>query len=127
MSGAEDLSKLAQLMLNKGSYGKWRFFSQETYEKLMPRDLRKENPKIAVNDTWFFCWYGVGIHPFYKPSEDKNAMQYYGHGASSGAVFKFDPKHQMFIVQARDDNKSAKINGEYQAKLDRLVWDSVAK
>ena len=126
-AGAADLAKLAQLLLNKGSYGKWRFFSPETYEKLMPRDIRGDNPDIRMTTTWFFGRYGVGIHPFRAPSDDPEAVQYYGHGSATFTVFGFDPKYQTFIVQARDDNAKPELNEEYRKKLEDLVWASIEK
>ena len=126
-AGAADLAKLAQLLLNRGSYGNWRFFSPETYEKLMPRDIRADNPGIRMSSTWFFGRYGVGIHPFRAPSDDPGAVQYYGHGSASFTVFGFDPEYQTFIVQARDDNAAPEINAEYRKKLEDLVWSSVEK
>lgn len=127
VASADDLAKLAQLMINQGSYGKWKFFSPETYQAMMPRDIKADNPGIKMTTTWFFGWYGVGIHPFRRPEAGEDPVQYYGHGAASFTVFEFDPKYKTLIVQARDDNKNGAVNSQYRAKLENLVWESVVR
>ncbi|MEA4863531.1 MAG: serine hydrolase domain-containing protein [Victivallaceae bacterium] len=127
VASADDLAKLAQLMLNKGSYGKWKFFSPETYEQMMPRDIKADNPGIKMTTTWFFGWYGTGIHPFRKPEAGDDPVAYYGHGAASFTLFEFDPKYKTMIVQSRDENKNGTVNNEYRAKLEDLVWSSVVR
>ncbi len=120
LASADDLAKLAQLLLNRGSYGKWQFFEPKTYELLMPRNLAEDNPGTSIEG-----YYGVGIQPFWPPAAGEDDIVYYGHGAASGTVFSFDPKYQTMVIQARDENSEA--NDEYRKKLEQLVWDSVAR
>ncbi len=127
VASTEDLAKLAQMMLNKGSYGKWKFFSAETYKLLMPRNLMPDNPDIKMTTTWFFGWYGVGIHPFYPPVENQETVQYYGHGSATASVLDFDPKYQTLITQARNANEKPELNDKYRKQLEQTVWDAIEK
>ena len=123
---AMDMAKLAQLLLNKGAYGKWRFFSKDTYKAIMPRDLSKDNPGLKLTTTWAFGHYGVGIHPFSDPSGDPDGPIYYGHGSATYSVFLFDPVHQTMIIQARNSNRTPEINDKFRYRIEELVWNSVA-
>ena len=51
-STAYDLSLLAQMVLNKGSYGGKQYFSENTYEKILCRTIMlKYCPMIPQKDT----------------------------------------------------------------------------
>lgn len=126
VAGAMDMAKLAQLLLNKGAYGKWRFFSPNTYNDMMPRDLLKDNPGLKLTTTWFYGHYGVGIHPFSNPSGESNKPIYYGHGSATYSVFLFDPVHQTMIIQARNSNRTPEINDKFRYRIEELVWKSIA-
>lgn len=126
VAGAMDMAKLAQLLLNKGAYGKWRFFSPNTYNDMMPRDLLKDNPGLKLTTTWFYGHYGVGIHPFSNPSGESDKPIYYGHGSATYSVFLFDPVHQTMIIQARNSNRTPEINDKFRYRIEELVWKSIA-
>ncbi len=126
VAGAMDMAKLAQLLLNKGTYGKWRFFSPNTYNDMMPRDLLKDNPGLKLTTTWFYGHYGVGIHPFSNPSGESDKPIYYGHGSATYSVFLFDPVHQTMIIQARNSNRTPEINDKFRYRIEELVWKSIA-
>ena len=126
VAGAMDMAKLAQLLLNKGAYGKWRFFSPNTYNDMMPRDLLKDNPGLKLTTTWFYGHYGVGIHPFSNPSGESNKPIYYGHGSATYSVFLFEPVHQTMIIQARNSNRTPEINDKFRYRIEELVWKSIA-
>jgi len=119
-ASAMDLAKIAQLLLNKGSYGKWRFFSPETYNEIMPRDLAADTPGLNILSNWFFGCYGAGIHPF-RPDEN---VEYFGHGSATFTLCLFDPVRQTMIVQARNENASPEVNDRYRDKLEQLVWNA---
>ncbi len=54
-STAGDMARLGQLLLNKGSYGKYRYFSPETFEQLTPKALHQFYPDIKETE------WGIGI------------------------------------------------------------------
>lgn len=108
MSTAEDMARVAQLMLNKGSYGDLEFFSPEIFEQLLPLSLRElygidtdEHRGIGLE------WWLQQLHPDADRgdvSADKTILsrRVVGHGAGSGAVFGVDLDNELVIVQVRE-------------------------
>lgn len=88
-----DMAKLGQMILNKGAYGDMRFFSEETYAKVLPKRLTE-----SLGEDTKVVW-GIGITPM--PAEGLSE-QTFGHGAASAAIFRIDPVKGHVIVQTRD-------------------------
>lgn len=100
-----DLAKLAQMLLQRGSYGEHVLFAPENFEKFLPRDLSRINPKLERR-------WGLGAAPL---SGHGLSEQAFGHEAASGAIFRIDPAHELIIVSARD-RTGAKYE-DYAARL----------
>ena len=110
-SSAEDTAKLAQLLLNKGTYGDRVFFSGETFERLLPRQLGEYYPDLYYPELDLEV--GIGLtfmradHPNAGEGEipaDKTLMSKntFGHDAASKAVFRVDPDNEIVVVQVRN-------------------------
>ncbi|MEA4862363.1 MAG: serine hydrolase domain-containing protein [Victivallaceae bacterium] len=108
-ASTDDLAIFAQLMLNKGSYGDWKFFSEDTYRKMLPVELKDYFPKTKEKRQW-----GMGL-TYYGPKVD-GMERVLGHGSATGCLFLFNPDAQAFIVQAR-----AKRGDKYQEYSDKVV------
>ena len=110
-SSAEDTAKLAQLLLNKGTYGDRVFFSGETFERLLPRQLGEYYPdlyypeldlEVGIGLTFMRADHpnaGEGEIPADKTLLSKNT---FGHDAASKAVFRVDPDNEIVVVQVRN-------------------------
>lgn len=87
-----DIARVGQMLLNRGSYGQYCFFSEETFEKMMPVKLDKLVPGLdlewGIGATW--CG-GSGL-----------SKKTFGHGAASGAILRIDPEHELVIVSTRN-------------------------
>jgi len=105
-STAEDLARIGQLLLNKGSYGELEFFSPETFEKLLPQPLSRFYPKIKPE-------WGIGLvwmrqrHPKAGENDvpaDKTVLSrnVIGHGAASSAILRVDLDNDLVITQTRN-------------------------
>ena len=91
-STAYDLAKVGQLLLNGGSYGNLQFFSPETLEKILPKDLNEFYP--GVNRKW-----GIGIN-----HQDRNGLiskNIIGHGSATSNTFWVSLEHDLVITQTR--------------------------
>ena len=91
-STAWDMAKVAQLLLNEGSYGDRQFFLPETFQKILPKDLNEIYP--GVNKKW-----GIGIN-----YQDHNAIisdRILGHGSATSNTFWVDREHDLLITQSR--------------------------
>ncbi len=101
-STAHDLAKVAQMILNKGSYGNLQFFSEETYEKLIPADLDQFYPDLR--QKW-----GIGftVMDWKVKDEDTDQERFLvsegiiGHGSATASIFWIIPRHNMIITQSR--------------------------
>jgi len=104
-STAYDMAVVGQMLLNKGAYGKLRFFSEETYEALLPLDLEIFYPEIK-NKVW-----GIGITPTnrYLKNEDsgekRNILSDHivGHGSATSSILNVDLENGIVVSQSRMD------------------------
>lgn len=104
-SNAGELARIGQMLLNKGTYGEIRFFSPETYEKILPKKLNKFYP--AIKQEW-----GVGITWMrqQRPQSDRTpsaagrfilSKNMFGHGSATSAILRIDPDNKLVIAQTR--------------------------
>lgn len=108
-----DMAKLGQMLLNKGAYGNMRFFSQTTYEKMLPRPLSEFWP--AIGDVQW----GIGTVFIKGPGLSNSA---FGHGAASCATFIVDPENQLVISMTR--NTAGPLFQKYQPKFIELITNA---
>ena len=98
---AIDLARFGQMLLNRGVYNGYRFFSEESYAKMLPARLANSNRR-----------WGIGTSPMDGHGLSESA---FGHGAASGAVFRIDPKNDLIIISAR--NRIGKSHDEFENRL----------
>ena len=88
-----DMARIGQMLLNKGAYGKQRFFSEKTFEQMLPQRLTKvlgpDTEAVRGIGTSLFDQEGLGAGTF-------------AHGAASGATLRIDPVNDLVIVMTRD-------------------------
>ncbi len=87
-----DLARLGQMLLHRGSYGEYQFFSEENCQKMLPSSLEIINPQIQKR-------WGIGAAPL---GGNGLSDQTFGHEAASGAIFRIDPEQDLILVVARD-------------------------
>ncbi len=95
-----DVAKFGQMLLNRGAYGKFRFFSEETFELMLPRKLTTELGPDATKT------FGFGLDG--QPKK-------FGHGAASAATFSVDADQKLVVVMTR--NKQGKNQGKYSGRF----------
>jgi len=104
-STAADFAKLGQLLLNKGAYGEFRFFSPQTFESLLPQPLSRFYP--ALKQDW-----GIGITWMRQPHPQAGmngipkdgtvlSRNVIGHGSATSAILRVDLDHELVISQSR--------------------------
>jgi CubicO group peptidase (beta-lactamase class C family) len=104
-----DMAKFAQMLLNRGSYGKRRFFREETFIKVMlPGKLDKLLGPGAKRQ------FGFGL--------DGSPKQF-GHGTASGAVFHIDAARDLVFVMTR--NKYGKNQDKYNGLIWKVIDDGI--
>ena len=114
-STAYDLSILAQMVLNKGTYDGKKYFSKDTYEKILPRDLKQYYPNIIYYNDWDRgrpMGIGTTIQEWRTKDEvtgterfmlSKNVI---GHGSATSSQFRIDLDNNIIITQTRRRGKS---------------------
>ena len=105
-----DIARIGQMLLNRGAYGDDRFFSEETFEKMLPVELsRILGPDVTtewgMGTTWFKDE-GLGDSTF-------------GHGAASAATLRIDPDNELIVVMTR--NASGTQFAEYHPRFLEMV------
>ncbi len=98
---ALDLARLGQMLLNRGAYNGYRFFSEDFYHQLLPAQLP------GIDRRW-----GIGTSPMEGHGLSSEA---FGHLAASGSVFRIDPKNDLIIISAR--NKVGENQKEFEQRL----------
>lgn len=116
MSVPLDIAKFGQMLLNRGAYGTLRFFSEETFEKMLPVKLA---PYVHFETE--IEW---GIGPVWTP-EPGLSKRTFGHGAASGATLRIDPENDLVIVMTR--NASGSQYAKYHPQFIQAIVESMAE
>ncbi|MDR0532879.1 MAG: beta-lactamase family protein [Verrucomicrobiales bacterium] len=100
---AIDLARVAEMLRQEGAYGGKRYFSRETFAKLLPIPIGRYNPFMDAEDGKLE--YGVGISWMRDPKEGTRheplGKNVFGHGSATGAVMRIAPDHELIVVMAR--------------------------
>jgi CubicO group peptidase (beta-lactamase class C family) len=105
-----DMAKFGQLLLNKGSYGKWEFFAPETFQKMLPGKLDKLLGPGAKRQ------FGFGLD---------GSRTKFGHGAASAATFHVDADRDLVIIMTR--NRYGKNQDKYGGAFWQAINDGIVK
>ena len=91
-SNAYDLARVGQMLANHGAYGNLRFFSEETFQQMLPRKLDKLlGPDTKI--TW-----GIGLTPY---SGNGLSDRTIGHGSASSCTLRVDLEKDLVITMTR--------------------------
>jgi len=110
-----DITKIGQMLLNRGSYGDRLFMRPETFAQMLPQRLTKELGPEAM-DEW-----GIGM-VWYK-SEGLGEGTF-GHGAASSALLRVDPENDLVITITR--NSWGRNLETYQPRFLATIVDNLA-
>jgi len=114
-SNAYDLARVGQMLANHGDYGNLRFFSEQTFEQMLPRKL----DKLLGPDT-NIVW-GVGLTWFNEKGFSKRTI---GHGSASSCTLRVDLEQNLVITMTR---RTAGENfGKYHPKFIAAATGGVA-
>jgi len=116
MSTPRDIAVFAQMLLNRGAYGSLRFFSEATFEKMLPVKLAPY-VHFDTNLEW-------GIGPVWTP-EPGLSKRTFGHGAASAAALRIDPDNDLIIVMTR--NTAGPAWGKYHPQFIQAIVDGMLK
>lgn len=91
-SNAYDLAHVGQMLANHGGYGNLRFFSEETFQQMLPQKLDTLlGPDTNV--TW-----GVGLTWFRGNGLSDRTI---GHGSASSCTLRVDLENDLVITMTR--------------------------
>jgi CubicO group peptidase (beta-lactamase class C family) len=127
---ALDLAKLAQWLVNRGSYGGREFISAHNFQQLLPEDLGLRYPGVTREIE------GIGMHWMHdrKPGAPTNSTcpedlilssQTLGHGSLSSCILRADLENQLIVVQIR--RQAGPRFGEWQTKFLQTVARTIQK
>ncbi len=93
-----DMARVGQMLLNRGSYEQWQFFSEQTFEKMLPVPISRLLPG-RTEGVWGARSWGTGVTHYSGHGLGDKTI---GHGAASGAILRVDPEHELVIVCCRN-------------------------
>jgi CubicO group peptidase (beta-lactamase class C family) len=114
-SAPMDIAKVGQMLLNRGAYGSKRFFSEKTFEELLPRPL-SEKFGSSISTV-----YGLGTSAYTNEGLGKGT---FGHGAASSATLRIDPENELVIVMTR--NAAGQNFGKYHPQFMKAIVEGLA-
>ena len=91
-SNAYDLARAGQMLANHGAYGDYRFFSEETFQQMLPAKL---TPVLGEDTT--IVW-GIGLTPYGGNGLSDNTI---GHGSASSCTLRIDLDNDLVITMTR--------------------------
>jgi len=115
-STAGDIARVGQMLLNRGAYGRHRFFREETFAQLLPRPL-SETIGEGVGGV-----YGLGSTYY---TDDGLGKGTFGHSAASGATLRIDPENELVIVITR--NEGGRNYDKYHPQFLKAIVDGMAR
>ncbi len=105
---AIDVAKVGQMLLNKGTYGHYRFMSEQTVNAIKPNPLTPifgdETEKI-----WGIGFWGPGSQRAFEEGA-------YGHGSANSSYMRIDPKHDL-VIAVSSLEKRQYFNGTLRNKF----------
>lgn len=103
-----DTARWAQMLLNGGAYGSYRFFRKETFEQMLPQKLTMLLGPEATKT------FGIGLD---------GSAERFGHGAASAATFSVDRKRDLVVIMTRNaiGTNYDKYNGKFWQAIDEGV------
>src|SRR5438105_11667412 len=121
------------MLANRGAYGDRRFFSEETFERLLPTRLAAKYPQL---DDPVLEW-GIGLSWMFDPGgymrlnprlRQENALgpNVIGHSSLSWSIFRVDLDSGLVVVMGRDGVGDLMMHQEYRRKAMRLLKECVA-
>jgi len=88
-----DLARICQMLLNRGAYGDKRYFSEKTFEEMLPRRLTKTLGLYTNDKVW-----GFGTHP---QKVDGLSHFTFGHAGYYRSTNFIDPVNDLVVVMLR--------------------------
>ena len=102
---AGDIARVGQMLLNRGSYGKYEFFSPDVFDQILPKNLSQFYPGMdwdqGIGITWMTNRHpdaGKNGQPNDKTILSKHVI---GHGSATSAVLRVDLDNGLVITQTR--------------------------
>ena len=130
-ANAEDLAKLAQVMLNDGGYGENKFFSKDIIEEFTKRK--------ASSPTWGLGWWREGDNGRVWYFGTQSSSNTFGHQGWTGTLTVIDPESNLVVVLLTNKINSPVIDNTINANtfvgnkfttatlgtIPTLVYDSI--
>lgn len=119
-STAGDMGHIGQMLLNKGSYGEYEFFSPDVFDQILPKNLDQFYPGMewdqGIGITWMTTPHpdaGKNGNPADMTILSKNTI---GHGSATSAILRVDLDNGIVLTQTRKQ-----AGAEYDKYLTELL------
>lgn len=130
---ALDVARVAQMLLQKGAYGDWQFFSEDTWSQLLPTRLADLYPNLHDRTREG----GIGLEHAWDPEDDVTAtasasnqprkrLHTLGLGSASSSVCRIDYQHDTVLVAARPAASNSRLHEKHLHALVRALEEAIA-
>jgi CubicO group peptidase (beta-lactamase class C family) len=123
----EDIARIAQMLLNRGAYGEYRFFSPETFEALLPRPLCDFYPGLEAEEgiaiRWMRTLPWLAKEMGVEPDEAGLSQNTIGYTSASGATLQVDLDNDLVVSQAR--NAQGPLFEEHRFRFRQAIADGL--
>lgn len=89
---AENMARIGVLLDNRGRYGEWEAFSEETFEKILPTPLQSYFPALDME-------YGIGL----RNCSHQLGPGSFGHGGGCGTQIIVNPEQNLVFAMVRNE------------------------
>lgn len=111
---AESMARIGVLLDNRGKYGQWELFSEETHARILPVSLKPFLPELDMK-------YGNGL----RDASRHLGPGSYGHDGGCGTVLAVNPKKHTVFAMVR--NARGRGYSQHQAELTSLIRTWLAR
>lgn len=99
---AEDLAKIGILLANRGKYGDWVFYSEDTHQRILPQALKCHLPYFTQSKVR-----GIGL-----VKDERMGPKGYGHGG--GGLLAIDPETHVVVSLRHYPSEDEFLNQLFQ-------------
>jgi CubicO group peptidase (beta-lactamase class C family)/beta-glucosidase-like glycosyl hydrolase len=118
---ANDLAKIGQMLLNKGSYGGVQFFKPETVERFTSKQYENSRRGLGWDKPTVGDWNGP-TSPYASPLT-------FGHTGFTGTCIWVDPAFDLVFVflsnRVWPDRSSKLLNANIRTRIQEVVYKSI--
>jgi beta-N-acetylhexosaminidase len=120
-SNANDLAKLGQMLLQRGTYGGYRYYKPETVDLFTAKQFDRSRRGLG--------WDKPVQSDFNSPTSLKASPKTYGHTGFTGTCMWIDPEFDLIYIflsnRVYPDRNGKLITSNIRSRIQDVIYDSI--